>query len=103
MLFIFSTPELTRNLWQDMTAVFQHWCLLCAVPFVANAFKFKVLVLQFKPHLSFLRQGILAEWEKALYSCPPRNNKFRSAAFNSEKYFSSSCKTSYLNNEVMFN
>jgi pentapeptide MXKDX repeat protein len=28
----FSTPELIRNLWQLKTAVFLHWCLLCAVP-----------------------------------------------------------------------
>ncbi len=32
MLFIFSTPELIRNLWQLKTAVFLHWCLICAVP-----------------------------------------------------------------------
>ncbi len=32
MLFIFSTPELIRNLWQLKTAVFPHWCLICAVP-----------------------------------------------------------------------
>ncbi len=28
----FSTPELIRNPWQLKTAVFLHWCLLCAVP-----------------------------------------------------------------------
>ncbi len=33
MLLIFSTPELIRNLWQLKTAVFLHWCLICAVPF----------------------------------------------------------------------
>ncbi len=32
MLFIFSTPELIRNLWQLKTAVFPHWCLICALP-----------------------------------------------------------------------
>jgi hypothetical protein len=32
MLFIFSTPELNRNLWQLTTAVFLHWCLICDVP-----------------------------------------------------------------------
>jgi hypothetical protein len=32
MLFIFSTPELIRNLWQLKTAVFLHWCLLRGVP-----------------------------------------------------------------------
>jgi hypothetical protein len=32
MLFIFSTPEVIRNLWQLKTAVFLHWCLLCALP-----------------------------------------------------------------------
>jgi hypothetical protein len=31
-LFIFSTPELIRNLWQLKTAVFLHWCLLRALP-----------------------------------------------------------------------
>jgi hypothetical protein len=34
MLFIFSTPDLIRNLWQLKTAVFLHWCLICAVPFM---------------------------------------------------------------------
>ncbi len=28
--FIFSTPVLTRHLWQLKTAVFLHWCLICA-------------------------------------------------------------------------
>ncbi len=28
----FSTPEFIRNLWQLKTAVFLHWCLICAVP-----------------------------------------------------------------------
>jgi hypothetical protein len=37
MLFIFSTPELIRNMWQLETAVFLHWCLLCAVPI--NAYR----------------------------------------------------------------
>jgi hypothetical protein len=32
MFFIFSTPELIRNLWQLKTAVFLHWCLICALP-----------------------------------------------------------------------
>ena len=32
MLFIFSTPELIRKLWQLKKAVFLHWCLICAVP-----------------------------------------------------------------------
>ncbi len=32
MLFIFSTLELIRNMWQLKTAVFLHWCLLHAVP-----------------------------------------------------------------------
>jgi len=32
MWFIFQTPELIRNLWQLKTAVFLHWCLICAVP-----------------------------------------------------------------------
>ncbi len=32
MLFIFSTPELIRNLWRLKTTVFLHWCLLRAVP-----------------------------------------------------------------------
>ena len=32
MLFIFSTPELIRNLWQLKTAVFLHWCLIRVVP-----------------------------------------------------------------------
>ncbi len=32
MLFIFSTPELIRNMWQLKTAVFLHWCLIRGVP-----------------------------------------------------------------------
>ncbi len=32
-MFIFSTPELIRNLWQLKTSVFLHWCLIHAVPF----------------------------------------------------------------------
>jgi hypothetical protein len=35
MLFIFSTPELIRHLWQLKTAVFLHWCLIHAVPLMA--------------------------------------------------------------------
>ncbi len=34
MLLFFSTPELIRNLWPLKTAVFLHWCLICAVPLV---------------------------------------------------------------------
>jgi hypothetical protein len=34
MLLIFSTPELIRNMWQLKTAVFLHWCLLPAAPFM---------------------------------------------------------------------
>jgi hypothetical protein len=32
MLFIFSTPELIRNLWKLNTAVFIHWCVIRAAP-----------------------------------------------------------------------
>ncbi len=32
MLFIFSTLELIRNLWQLKTAVFLNWCLICVLP-----------------------------------------------------------------------
>ncbi len=35
MLFIFSTPEIIRHLWQLKTAVFLHWCLICVVPFLS--------------------------------------------------------------------
>ncbi len=31
MLFIFSTPVLTRRLWQLKEVVFLHWCLIYAV------------------------------------------------------------------------
>ncbi len=31
MLFIFSTPELVRHLWQLKTVIFLHWCLICCV------------------------------------------------------------------------
>jgi hypothetical protein len=37
MLFIFSTPELIRNLWQLKTAVVLHWCLKRVVPFKATS------------------------------------------------------------------
>jgi hypothetical protein len=30
MLFMFSTLELIRHLWQLKTVVFLHWCLICA-------------------------------------------------------------------------
>ncbi len=33
MLFIFSMPGLIRHLWQLKTAIFLHWCLICAVLF----------------------------------------------------------------------
>jgi hypothetical protein len=33
MLFIFSTPVLSRHLWQLKTVVFLRWFLICAVPF----------------------------------------------------------------------
>jgi hypothetical protein len=32
-LYVFSTPELTRHLWQLKTAVFLHWCLIRAISF----------------------------------------------------------------------
>jgi len=32
MLFIYSTLELIRNLWQLKTAVFLYWCLIRALP-----------------------------------------------------------------------
>jgi hypothetical protein len=45
-MFIFSTPELIRNLWQLKTAVFMHWCLLRAVPFMSSH---KLAPLTFNP------------------------------------------------------
>jgi len=30
-MFIFSTPVLITHLWQFKTAVFLHWCPICAV------------------------------------------------------------------------
>ncbi len=44
MLFIFSTTELIRNLWQLKTAVFLHWCLIRAVP----------LLIAQQPHKSYM-------------------------------------------------
>ncbi len=38
MLFIFSTPEFIRNLWQLKTAVFLHWCLILVGPFYETYF-----------------------------------------------------------------
>jgi hypothetical protein len=43
MLFLFSTPELIRNLWQLKTAVYLYWCLTCAVPFFFSIFDLKFL------------------------------------------------------------
>jgi hypothetical protein len=37
MLFISSTPELIRNLWQLKAAVFLHWRLIFALPLVLLA------------------------------------------------------------------
>ncbi len=37
MLFIFSTPELIKNLWQLKKAVFLHWCLICGIPFATTS------------------------------------------------------------------
>jgi hypothetical protein len=36
MLFIFSTPVLIRHLWQLQTILFQHWCVICALPLVTK-------------------------------------------------------------------
>ncbi len=36
MLFIFSTPELIRHLWQLKTIVFLYWHLICAVLLYRN-------------------------------------------------------------------
>jgi hypothetical protein len=36
MLLIFSTSELIRNLQQLKTAVFLHWCLVCAIPLLSK-------------------------------------------------------------------
>jgi hypothetical protein len=40
MLFIFSTPEFIRNLWQLKTAVFLHWLLVVGLvgPFYETYF-----------------------------------------------------------------
>jgi hypothetical protein len=45
-LFIFSTPELIRNLWQLKTAVFLHWCLICAVPQHNKLERFAIKIFQ---------------------------------------------------------
>ncbi len=45
MLFIFSTPELIRNLWQLKTAVFLHWCIIRAVPLLETWFWSHFVVL----------------------------------------------------------
>ncbi len=39
MMFIFSTPVLIRHLWQLKTVAFLHWCLICAVLFLAKLTK----------------------------------------------------------------
>ncbi len=44
MLFIFSTPVLSRHLWQLKTVYSLHWCLICsallALPRVENTIQF---------------------------------------------------------------
>jgi hypothetical protein len=56
MLFSFSTPELIRNMWQLKTAVFLHWCLICAdccsIEVVSTA-KLAVLIFQLEPLNAF--------------------------------------------------
>jgi hypothetical protein len=44
MLFIFSTPVLIRHLWQLKTAVFLHWYLILAVPFVFYDIRIDLLI-----------------------------------------------------------
>ncbi len=44
MLFIFSTPELIRHLWQLKTIVFLHQCLICSVPLTSPGDKLTALV-----------------------------------------------------------
>jgi hypothetical protein len=40
----FLAPEPIRNLWQLKTAVFLHWCLICAVPLFEYQYIYLVVV-----------------------------------------------------------
>jgi hypothetical protein len=49
MLFIFSTPELIRNLLLLKTVVFLHWCLIRALPFENDGEKTEKSISQLPP------------------------------------------------------
>ncbi len=54
MKFIFSMPVLIRHLWQLKTVVFLHWCLICTVPIIEVALKWRhQLIKEFWRHLEF--------------------------------------------------
>ncbi len=61
MLFIFSTPELIRNLWQLKTAVFLHWCLFRALPIEHVKSNFYTLVRQISFMLRNLKKWFIYE------------------------------------------
>ncbi len=69
MLFIFSTAELIRNLWQPKTVVFLHWCLKCAVP------------LSYQPEQKQPKlQQPQPEWDKDMQHNRTQHNGLSSAA-----------------------
>ncbi len=76
MLFIFSTPDLIRNLWQLKTAIFLHWCLICVVPL----------------HWAFVKKNILVEKQNSRRNSlkEPTNfthNTMNFFSFQSKKVF----------------
>ncbi len=56
MLFIFSIPELIRNLWQLKTAVFLHWCLILALPLYEKNY-IKATLLQKCHFMDYLKEN----------------------------------------------
>jgi hypothetical protein len=70
MLFIFSTPELIRNLGQLKTAFFPHRCLICAVPLLSlkpgNFFQF---CLEFSLKTNTQYSKGYKSWMLSLFTC----------------------------------
>ncbi len=58
MLFIFSTPELIRHLWQLQTVVFLHWCLMYALPFASYSRLITSVVMFEKDKINPIEMGL---------------------------------------------
>ncbi len=65
MLFIFSTPELSRHLWQFKTVVFFHRCLICFVlfgQFISYEGNEVLCVVLLGPFISYEENEVLWSW-----------------------------------------